>query len=379
MYIESIDFSNPYFYIWILFGASFLTLFIYYWLVFVWLAFYRKRKTVSTEKKQAVSVVICARNEYKNLRRHLNLILEQDYPDYEVIVVNHGSTDNSYYLLQNYATKYKNLKLVELKENLNFFFGKKFPLTLGIKSATNDIILLTDADCKPKSKNWIDSMQSNFVDKNEIVLAYGGYETGKGILNKLIRYDTLHVAIQYFSFSLMGSAYMGVGRNLAYRKSLFFSNQGFTSHYNVKSGDDDLFINKASNKKNTTIEIDKDSHTLSIPEKSIKSWILQKKRHLTTGRLYKLKHRISLGLYLSALFLFYTLFFVLLGLQYNILSVLSLFILKLISQLIIFKRSMIKLDEKQLLLYTPIFEIFLVYLNPILSFFNIFTKQSKWK
>lgn len=251
-------------FLYIFYGAILIQLF-YYWGIFSRLAFYKFKN--QARKTQAVSVVICAKNEYHNLKENLPIILEQEYPDFEVIVVNDVSDDETYYLLKVLSDKYPHLKIVNFVDNVNFFSGKKFPLTIGIKSAKNDIILLTDADCKPHSMKWIEQMQEQFHSGTEIVLGYGKYKEEPSFLNKIIRFDTLQIAIQYLSMALAGKAYMGVGRNLAYRKNLFYRQNGFINHYKVKSGDDDLFVNAAASDKNTKIMISSDSHTISTAKK----------------------------------------------------------------------------------------------------------------
>ncbi len=365
------------FVIFIIFLISALIQLIYYWKIFGGFAFYKKPQKFAMDR--AVSVVISARDEYLNLKKNLPYLLEQDYPDFEVVVVNDSSTDDSDDLLKDFSKKYNNLKVVKLKENLNFFSGKKFPLSLGIKSAKNELIILTDADCRPKSSKWIASIEANFSDNKEIVLAYGGYENKKGLLNKIIRFDTILIAIQYFSFAIMGKPFMGVGRNLAYRKSLFYKNKGFISHYKINSGDDDLFINSVANKQNTSVEFHPDSHTISAPETSFWRWIKQKRRHLLTWKHYKTKFKFLLGGFSVSQGLFYLTFVFLLANLYNIIIVLSVYLLRLISQLFILKKSFSQLKERNLLWFSPILEIFFMLLIPFCSFTNIFIKQKKWK
>ena len=350
---------------------------IYYTLFYLKLAFYKESETGG--KKEGVSVVICARNEYNQLKENLPLILEQEYPDFEVVVVNHASEDETSFLLAGMATQYPHLKIVEIKENLNFFDGKKFPLSIGIKSAANDIILLTDADCKPVSRNWIELMASGFTGNKEIVIGYGAYAKRSGLLNRIIRFNTVQIALQYLSFALSGIPYMGVGRNMAYRKSLFYEQKGFTSHYDILSGDDDLFINRSASKKNTQIVIIPDSFTISEPKKKVKEWWAQKKRHLSTGRYYKLKHKLLLGLYAFSLIFFYLSFALLLVLQYNFFIVLALFIIRMALQLFIYKRILNRLNEKGIWFFVPFFEIFMILINFVLSISTLVTKESKWK
>ena len=241
-------------------------------------------------------------------------------------------------------------------------------------------MLLSDADCRPSSAKWISNIASHFNNDNtEIVLGYGKYEERKGLLNKLIRYETLQTAMQYFSYALMGLPYMGVGRNLAYKKELFFKNRGFTAHYNVNSGDDDLFINAVANRKNTKIEFDESSHTISVPKTSFFDWITQKKRHLSTSKYYQPKHKLLLGLYSLTQFLFYLSFIILLINKYFIIIVLPVFAFRIISQLIINYKCSLILKERKFLLYSPIFEVFLIVLYPVIYIFSMILKKDKWK
>jgi hypothetical protein len=250
---------------------------------------------------------------------------------------------------------------------------------MGIKSTHNEIVLLTDADCKPASQDWIMEMQMTYDSNTEIVLGYGAYATKKGILNKLIRYDTIRKAITYMSMAVWGMPYMGVGRNLSYTKSLFYAQKGFMSHYKIASGDDDLFINKAANRKNTKIALGENSKTISLPESSFSNWIRQKRRHLTTGFKYKKLHLIVLGLWESTTILFYLLFVFLLIIKLHIYIVIGIFAARLVAQLVITKKFMLINNERKLLLISPLLEIFLVILEPIVTILNLLYKQRKWK
>jgi cellulose synthase/poly-beta-1,6-N-acetylglucosamine synthase-like glycosyltransferase len=363
--------------VFVLFGLSWVIQMIYYWALFSRLAFYRAKPKENTI--QPVSVIICAKNEYQNLLKNLPLVLEQDYPDYEVIVVNDASDDDSIELLNSFSRKYKHLRIFDLERNLNFFSGKKFPLSLGIKSAKNEIVLLTDADCKPSSPDWLRNMVANYDSKTEIVLGYGTYRKTVGFLNQLIRYDSFLVAMQYMSFALAGKPYMGVGRNLSYKKSLFYNAKGFTSHYKLKSGDDDLFINKAANKQNTRIEISPDAHTISIAKASLVQWILQKRRHYSTARYYRPVFKFLLTLnYVSKLFLYLS-FVTLLIINYNLLIALIAFSVFFTSHWVILALSTNKMRENDLAVLSPILEILVLALSPVIYFSNVIIKQEKWK
>lgn len=351
---------------------------IYYWVIYGKVAFF-KQKNEFVRSDQPVSVIVCARDEYYNLQENLPLLLSQDYSTYEVVVVNHGSEDETNYLLRDLADIHKNLKIVNVSQDLNFFTGKKFPLSIGIKSASYEVLLFTDADCKPGSNQWIRRMAANFTEETEIVLGYGAYDKSGSLLNLLIRFDTTRIAMNYLGFARAGMPYMGVGRNMAYRKSLFFKQNGFISHYRIQSGDDDLFINKAATGKNTRIEIQPESHTISAPKSTLAQWLRQKRRHLLTGGYYKPMHKLALGLFASSQVIFWASAIVLLVMWYQPYIVIGIVVVRLFSQLLITGKVMKKLSEKGFLFLVPLFELFLMIVSPFLAFANMLNKPVKWR
>lgn len=363
--------------LWVLMGMLFIQL-VYYWFIFSRLAFYNPSKRPVSDKQEPVSVVVCAKNEYHNLVRFLPLILEQNYPEYEVIVVNDASDDDTFYLLRELNSKYSRLKVVNIQQNLNFYVGKKFPLSIGIKSAKYNTLLLTDADCYPAGTDWISSMQSVFTDKTRIVLGYGAYVPMPGFLNKMIRFDTLHVAMQYMSLALVKLPYMGVGRNLAYHKELFYNSGGFTRHYKISSGDDDLFINEVARGSNTRIQPAREAITYSKPKVTLASWFRQKKRHLTSGSFYRFAHKFTLGLFSFSQLSFYALLIILLYLGTDWRLLLGIYFLRLFTQMFIIKKCMIKLGEKNFLLLIPLFDLFLMMVNLMLGFAGLFSRKTQW-
>jgi len=275
-------------------------------LLFYYLFFFLKLNKKSISKLdfyKPISIIICAKNEADNLKKCLPKIFKQDYPEFEVVVVNDQSSDATESILKKFKKFYPKLVIVTIDEHIKHWPGKKFALTLGIKTAKHEYLLLTDADCLPNSSNWAKQMSSNF-NNSEIVLGFGGYKKRKGLLNKIIRFDTFNVAKQYLSYALAGFTYMGVGRNMAYKKSLFFENKGFAKHLHIISGDDDLFIQEVSNNDNVSVEIVTNAHTTSTAIESWKDWIYQKRRHFTTAPLYKAKFKILLAVILMHNFSF---------------------------------------------------------------------------
>jgi glycosyltransferase involved in cell wall biosynthesis len=320
------------------------------------LAFFKSKPKAQTQT-HPVSVVICARDEAANLADNLPGILVQDYPTtHEVIVVNDNSFDDSKYLLEELQKTFKQLQPIELTQEAKLIPGKKYPLAIGIKSAKHEIMLLTDADCIPASEHWISSMQSAFHENTEIVLGYGAYHKRKGLLNKIIRWETFHTALQYLSFAAAKVPYMGVGRNLSYKKSLFFKHKGFSAHHHIPGGDDDLFVNMAATGSNTSINIDPDSFTLSKPANTWKQWLKQKRRHYSTGQFYKRGHKMLLGMYALSQFLFYP-SLIAAALLFDWKLALAVWGLRLIAQIIVYSKTMKKLNEKDLFPWFILFDL----------------------
>lgn len=380
--MEYIDFvvENPIYIILIAFGLSFLIQ-LYFYLIYYSRIIYYKNKSTKQTDKQPVSVIICARNEEKNLENNLPSILTQDYPDYEVIVVNDCSEDETEFVLERFQKKHKHLKTTTIKEDEKFYHSKKLALTIGIKAAKNDLLLLTDADCKTTSNKWIEQMQANFSEKTEIVLGYGGYIREKKLINNLIRFDTLFIAIQYLTFALAKKTYMGVGRNLAYRKSLFFKHKGFAKHNHIESGDDDLFVNQAATRGNTRIEISKESITRSEAEPTFVSWFKQKKRHNTTGKLYNFGTKWRLFWENTSRVSFYALFVLsLIFFKVYLVYILGAFGFRMILQLTVFKVAIHRLNEKNLMIPSLLYDIIMPFLSFSIILANYFTtKRNKWK
>ena len=210
-----------------------------------------------------LSIIIASRNEYDNLKKNLPLFLNQKYPEFEVIVINDRSWDQSSSLLEKLKKEHSNLKIVEIADNGTDHFAKKLALTLGIKASKFDHYIFSDADCYPKSNLWLKEISGGFQQKKEIIIGGSSYAKKKGLLNKLIRFDTAQIAMMYLGMAKAKIPYMGVGRNMAYRKELFFNNRGFNNHMNIKSGDDDLFINEVANSSNTALCFSKESFTIS--------------------------------------------------------------------------------------------------------------------
>jgi biofilm PGA synthesis N-glycosyltransferase PgaC len=331
---------------------------------------------IKHEHSTPISVIICARNEAGNIWQYLPAILEQDYPDFEVIVVNDHSTDNTLAVLYELAEKYPHLFIIDYEEK-SLLQGKRAALLKGIQSARYEHLLLTDADCQPVSKYWIEEMAQPYIHPEvEIVLGYSPYRQLPGFLNKLIRFETLLTAIQYLSYALWKAPYMGVGRNLSYRKSTFMLSGQFSTH-NSLSGDDDLLISEMSNGLNTAIVLSPESHVISQPETSFKDWLQQKRRHSEAGFNYILIHKILLGSFMASMILVNILWIPLLLFSPFSVLIILIIIAKTIIQYAIYIPVCRKLHCEGLLRWLPVLDFSLSYFFVTLGILSVF-KIKEW-
>lgn len=324
-----------------------------------------------------LSVVICARNEAKNLLKNLPAVLSQDYPNFEVVVINDYSTDHTWQVLQQLAEQYHNLRPIQATHNKTQG-NKKLALQQAVNTTKQEHLVLTDADCQPATNQWLQYMTGGFTDGKEIVLGYSPYTTKPGWLNRLIRYETVFTAMQYTGFALGGMPYMGVGRNMAYTKSLFNRSQALQKHAATLSGDDDLLVNETATATNTTVCLHPDSFVTSQPKETWTSWFHQKRRHSQAGHHYKFKHRLVLGLFYLNQAAFYPLLFILLLTTVNFYAVLAVFAIRVVFQTLIHKRIFSVFNESDLLRSLWICDFMLsVFFSSLGSLSAI--KVSAWK
>lgn len=366
----------------LIFIFSFIVQLIYWCFLFSKLANFKsplKIAQVENRNEKPVSIIICARNEAQNLEKNLPRILNQNYRLFEVVVVNDNSNDTTYGVLLKYKKIYSNLQIINLDTKPLGMVGKKFPLKIGIESSKYATLLLTDADCCPSSSEWLFCMQSRITDTTKIVLGYGPYTFYPSLLNRFIRFETVYTAIQYFSFALAKLPYMGVGRNLAYRKELFALSDGFEKHKHIASGDDDLFINEVATGENVNIVLEKESFVYSEPKTTWRDYYRQKTRHLSTATSYQLKHKLLLGLLSASHFLFYVTGITLFVLKFNVIFLGTLFVIRSVVLFYYYARILKRFQEKRLLLWIPILDfMFILYyitFTPIL----FFRKTIQWK
>lgn len=326
-----------------------------------------------------ISLIVCAKNEVSNLKKNFPFIASQNYKQLEIVLIDDASNDGTLQLMNSFKKNYQNLNIQVVAISKKDSGGKKYALSEGIKKASHDLLILTDADCAPSSIEWIREMGSHFSKDKSVVLGYGAYKKIKNsFINKLIRFETLLTAIQYFSFAKINKAYMGVGRNIAYKKKEFIKNKGFTEHDHIISGDDDLFISQIAGSNNIATCFSEQSFTISEPKIKFNNWIKQKRRHISTSYHYKFYHKISLGLFYISQILFWILALTLLVLKINVPLVLLIILIRIIVWYITIINSAKKLDEKDLIIFAPLYEISIIFIQLYIFIRNIISPPKYW-
>ena len=351
---------------------------IYFYLRYLRLGGKVTSQTDSDVQLPAVSVIVCAHNEYDNLQDYLSILLEQDYPCYEVIVVDDSSEDGSDLLLERWSQQYSNLYHTFVPHGARVLSNKKLALTIGIKAAHHDYLLLTDADCRPESKHWIREMMKGFSnEQTELVLGFSPYFEKKGLLNHIIGYDTLFNGLQYMGMARAGKPYMGVGRNLAYKRETFFSVGGFKGLLGNRAGDDDLFVNRIANAANTVVVNNPNSIVWSVPKTTWREWFHQKRRHLSVSPQYRTRSKIQVTLEPLSRGIFYScvLASAIVGSIELISIALALFLLRLLVQLIIINISARRLNMRRYGLGLIAYDVFL----PLITLYIMLTQPLQKK
>ena len=338
------------------------------------LGFLRHRPVEVTDQVKGVSVIVAAHNEERNLKSLLPALLGQAHDNFEVIIADDRSNDASYeYLSGIDDPRLKVIRIDHLPPDIN---PKKNALDLAIGLAKNNTLLLTDADCVPLSDDWISWVAGGYTEPTEFVIGYSGYKTSKGFLNKYIRFETLMTAIQYLGLGMATGPYMGVGRNLSYRKEVYDS-WGFEGILNITGGDDDLFVNKYASADNTRFVLRKDAQTISIPKESWKEYFAQKRRHLSVSRFYRFKDIAILGLFSFANLAFWVTF------VYNsvagaILLALLGYSIRLLTISLTFSTAASKLGEEYPKVFLPAMDIIYWIYNSFTALSSLAAKRIKW-
>lgn len=347
-----------------------------YYILFIYFGFGKSPKP-QTQKVYPVSLLVCAKNEAENLEKHIPIWLEQDHPDFELLLIDDASTDETAAVIDRFSELDPRISPVYVKANERFHNSKKYALTLGIKKAKHTRLIFTDADCIPASNAWLSELSKYFSSEKHLVLGYGKHQKRAGLLNAMIRYETFITGLQYLAYAHAGKAYMGVGRNLGYTKILFEKHKGFASHIQLQSGDDDLFVNEAATSENTTYCIDPQSYTLSEPKSSFRDWFRQKRRHISTANHYRSFFKASLGLYYLGNLSFWLVLVLLALTQWKL--ALLFFGLRSLLQWISYWGAAKKLRAGALIVAAPVLELFLICTQLSIFITNLVSPKPTWK
>lgn len=352
-----------------------LVILLFFWII-PWINIGRHKKTIE-ETTQPVSIIVCAHNELDNLKTLIPLLEEQVHPDLEIIIVDDRSDDGTYdFMLAHKSDKVKHVRVNRVHDHIS---AKKYAITLGVKAASNDILLFTDADCTPNSHQWVQEMTNNMDDSKSFSIGISQYEKQDSFLNKLIRFETQQTALAYIGAALSGNPYMGVGRNLCYRKSLFLKQNGFNKYQHVIGGDDDLLVNQWATKKNTQVVLGTASNTQSVPKKTWSEYFYQKVRHISVGKFYRAKDKFLIG-FQNLLNIVYWLALYILAIQsdqYYILAGVVVFRALLLTILNYYTSK--KFGDRINIWFVPLLDVIYVWLISIVGLVALFTKKVKWK
>ena len=366
--------------------ASVAVLSIYYGIFYVGVGRYKGVKAKKDESLRKgvvppVSVVMTTQNDADKLRANLLYILEQDYPTFEVVVVDNRSTDDSKFVLQMLSQNYPNLKVVRFDADANGYQGKKYPFSIGIKSAQYDILLLTDPECMPKDITdfcWIREMVSGYANDNtRIVLGYCGIQPRKTPFNWLQQYDNMEYSVEYLGAAIRHRPFTGNGRNLSYRRSMFMKHGGFIYHYHVPDGADDMFVNQNASRRNTAVVLSDGSFTVVEPQRTLREWHDYRKHRISTHRYYSLGLKINrLMRPLSVLLFYLSAVLLLVGGLFPWEVLAGLVVLKLAWQIVATAKATDRLDIKPVVYWlSPIFEIYFLFANTILRIIPLSNKK----
>ncbi|WP_445748984.1 glycosyltransferase [Polaribacter sp.] len=356
--------------------VAFTAIQIVYYLIFTSVFF--TKKSTKKQAKFPVSVIIFAKNNAENLTNFLPSILSQNYPTFEVVLIDNNSSDNTEEVINSFSEINSNIKIVNVENNEAFWGSKKYALTLGIKAAKYEHLLFIEANCKPISENWLLEMSKEFTDKKSIVLGYSTLNNEKNIPNFLIRFYHLITALKYLNFAKLGMPFMADGKNLAYTKSEFYRAKGYINHMKLELGEDDLFIQDTANEINTTFCIHNNSFTEAILKDSFLDWFQLQRKKMFVKKRYQPKHRFLIGLFSISKIFFYALGIILLFF-YPLQSILLLIGIYFLIQFIVIGIASKRLEEKNLIFFLPFLDFSFLLIQITIFIANLTSKPTHWK
>lgn len=346
----------------------------------------KKRTPTTSNNKQGVSVIIVTNNSADALKTGLLQILEQDYPLFEVVVVNENSTDDTEFVLYVLKKNYSNLTVINLGRNDNNFESYKFSLSIGIRSAKYSYCLLTNVSCTPQGYNWLDKMMEPVNNNNQCKIVTGMVSREKskyGLLNAIVRYDESLSCVNLISYTNLGNAYTSCGMNMIYEKDFFISHGGFIAQYTKMCSQEDYFVHRFSNKKNTATVVDNEAKLLLPPINSFGTFCRTKFATSLSHKALKGSSKVLLATLPLSSFLFYVLLGILFFFSFPWQYILIFIVAKWISQIVFSTKQRRKTSAKKIVWVAPFMEIFFFLFNFIIRvrvlFYRKKEKKIRWK
>ncbi len=351
-----------------------------YFLLFIQLRLSRYSSKNKTEKPNLpVSVIVYTKNEIEHLQNHLQSILDQEYPDFEVVVVKDTACEETAAVLRSFCALNPRLKVVQVPEQDRYRRNKKFALSMGIKAAKNEHLVFTESDSQPCSEHWLKEIMCNFDEQTEFVISYVQYARLPRFLNSFFKYDTLMGACDRLAYAAAGKAYAGDGRNMAYLKSVFFKAKGFASHMHIPLGEDQLFVNQHANSKNTKIEIGPGAQVISFREYDVMKYLQEKIDKMMVSRSFSFMDQFKLRLQKGSGILFYAALISLLVLGFDWRILLSIYLFRTIVYAFVYAKLFNQLKYNELRWFFPFLDFFYQFYLLLLSFMLLFKTKPQWK
>ena len=344
-------------------GLFFIVQSCYHWGLYRKLYVHSKKQKKEGTDTPPLSVIIVAKDSASDLQKNLPAILEQDYPDFEVIVIyDQSADDHCEDVLKLLQEKYPHLHHSFIPDSARYISHKKLGIHMGIKASHHEWLVFTEPNCRPTGNLWLRSLARHFTPGTDIVLGYSNYEKGKGWFNRKATFDTLLRSMRQLGSAIGGNPYAGCGRNMAYRKSLYYQHKGFASHLSLQRGEDDLFVNQCATGKNTRVEASPESVVRITAPHYKKDWREEQLSHFTTSRHYKGHERYLMGFETCSRLLF--LVAVVLCVVYGILMkdwvtialAGTMWLVRYLVQLWVFRKTCIALGERRFYLTLPLWD-----------------------
>jgi hypothetical protein len=354
-------------------------------------AVYRRRCDENDEPLTAdnllpASVVIYSQEDAEQLEELLPQILGQDYPTpFEVIVVNEGESADVRDLVAMLQLKNHNLYLTFTPDGARNLSRKKLALTLGVKAARNEVVVLTTSAAIIDSPYWLRRMMYRFSDKSvEVVLgaavANPGDDRQLGFRRRA--FDSANDAVKWLAAAIAGHPYRGTEYNLAYRREVFFRNKGFSHSLNLHYGDDDIFISEIADGDNTQVELSEESIVKVRYGNNPRVYKERAMRHSFTERRIRRKPRFlhHLSGLLQVVALVALIAAVVLDYANPVVDSVAgvLFVLMLLLDILVWRQAMRAVSALKLMITIPYFTVTLPFRKAILSIHSRLSRHKKY-